>query len=231
MDSKASLISAAAKKRLPPPLTEGMRRFQEATKDETLKTMSGKLIASKNAINDWLHGNKRPTRSMRARVRVIYGIPEDCWLRVPFTDDPQPTDSGPPQRPILDKSQTPSTLDDCLDMLAALREQRRRADLISSDRVKLADTEAKVLALRAKLELQAELQEDRLVRTHPAWLKMKRDLLIALKPYPDALEAVIDVLSANDNDDSESETLTNGNGRHSNGHDAGAESLQGTSHI
>jgi hypothetical protein len=174
--------------------------------------ISGKLIASRNAINDWLHGAKRPARTMRARIRVIYGIPDDCWMRVPFTEDPPtPTQPDmPPQRPPIDRASQPSTLDDCLDMLAALREQRRRSDLISSDRVKLADTEAKVLALRAKLELQVELQEDRLVRTHPAWLKMKRDLLRALKPYPDALEAVIAVLESDEDESDESEPMTNG---------------------
>lgn len=186
-----------------------MRRFQEATKTETLKTMSGKLIASKNAINDWLHGSKRPTRAMRARIRVIYGIPDDMWGRLPFTDDP---DDGkpPPMRPTRDPTQPiPSTLEDCLDMLDALREQRRRSDLLNAERVKLADTEAKILTLRAKLELQHELQEDRLVRTHPAWIKMKRDLLRALKPYPDALEAVIAVLQSNDDDQPEA-PKTNG---------------------
>lgn len=203
--------SQAAKQKLPAPLTEGQRLLQQATQHETLTAIIDKLgTRARGTVNEWLHGKKRPTREMRARIQFAYGIPVNTWnLAANTSNEP------PPKRPPRDPTSTPSTLDDCLDMLDAIREQRNRADLINSERVKLADTEAKILALRARLELQAELQEDRIVRTHPEWLRLKRVMVKALEPFPEALRALVTALQEERTQQTNGHNLTNGsaNGR------------------
>ena len=93
--------------------------------------------------------------------------------------------------PTFDPSApTPSTLDDCLALLAVLRRDRNRADLLPSERVKLSDSEARILALRGRLEAAAELSERRYVAGHPAWGRVKRAILVALEDHPEAAKAV-----------------------------------------
>jgi hypothetical protein len=76
-----------------------------------------------------------------------------------------------------------------------LRRDRNRADLLPSERVKLSDSEARILALRGRLEAAAELSERRYIAGHPAWVKVKRAILAALEPHPAAASAVADAIA------------------------------------
>jgi hypothetical protein len=92
---------------------------------------------------------------------------------------------------------TPSTtLQSCLALLAKIRDESDRQDLIPSDRVKLADTEARLLGLRAKLEAEAALADDRIIREHPRWILIKKTMFSALVAHPLASKAVSEALCA-----------------------------------
>lgn len=148
-------------------------------------------VRSRTNINDWRNGIKVPDTESRAQLFGAYGIPAMSWSQPPGgnassarTPPPDISNAGPP----------PTTLDSCLQLLAKIRAESDK-DLLPSERVKLADTEARILALRHKLEVQAELTEDRIIREHPQWQRVKRAILTALAPFPQASKAVCDALA------------------------------------
>lgn len=71
----------------------------------------------------------------------------------------------------------------------------RAPDLSTSARSKLRSDEARTVALLAKLEREHELTEPRYVREHPEFRRHCERVLVALKPYPDALRAVVEALA------------------------------------
>lgn len=86
-------------------------------------------------------------------------------------------------------------MEDCLALLEVIREDRKRNGLHPAERVKLADTEARILALRHRLEKEQELLEDRIVREHPMWHRLKRTLVKVLAQHPAAAHAVAAALA------------------------------------
>lgn len=61
-----------------------------------------------------------------------------------------------------------STLEECKALLSDLRAYRSQPGLLPRDQLRYADCEARILALRARLERDVELSEERYVREHPA---------------------------------------------------------------
>lgn len=170
---------------------------------------------SPQSVLDWRNGHRQPNPAAKARMDAVFGIPRRAWSLLPSTvtngaadlaADPanlatnatNPTESttqlvaaaaeptGPP----------PTTLEDCLQLLAVIRRDRNQPGLMAGERVKLADTEARILALRHRLEREAELSEDRLVREHPAWQRLKRLVVRALAKHPAAAKDVLAAMAA-----------------------------------
>lgn len=100
---------------------------------------------------------------------------------------PSPVQSAPPPAPTA-PGPRPTSLDQCLEVLDALREARSVPGLIAAERIKLADSEGRMLALRTRLERDAERTEDRLVREHPEWQRLKRLIVRVLSAHPAALK-------------------------------------------
>jgi hypothetical protein len=141
-------------------------------------------------VFEWLKGTLRPAREMRAKIYAAYEIDPDAWDQRLGSDGKKKSLPAKPEPPPLDTSlEPPSALQDCLDVLAKLRAQRG-TNLIASELTKLADIELKYHALRAKLEREGALREDKFVHEHPAWLRLKRVILDALAKHPEALRAV-----------------------------------------
>ncbi len=176
-------------RQLPPPPSEGCRLLRAATAGKSLAQLCAS-IGSKNKtqVNDILRGLRVPSGAMRGAIHAVYGIEPDAWSRAAQSGivpaSPPPADIGPP----------PPTLQHCLEVLQSIRVARSEGNLIASERVKLADTETKILGLRARLEMQQEMSEHRVVRAHPEWHRIKRLIARALKPYPEATRAVIEAL-------------------------------------
>ena len=74
-------------------------------------------------------------------------------------------------------SEDDDTLDIVRKQLLDVREAIASSGLTESARLKLLDTSAKLLALRNRLERDRELQEDRMVREHPEWIRIKAAML------------------------------------------------------
>jgi transcriptional regulator with XRE-family HTH domain len=157
--------------------------------------VSGSLMAIAKAIGvkspqtvlKWRNGVATPHPEVRAQMQIVLGIPIQAWTHRPAEQqqgDEEQRDEQPPQ----------SSLDECLDLLHVIRRDRSQPNLLPGERSKLVDAEARILKLRSDLELRAELSEDRYVREHPAWLRIRNELARALVPFPDAARAVADAL-------------------------------------
>lgn len=179
--------------------TEGERLLRERVRRKSLATIAREIgnNTSQDIISKWLHGSRRPNPSSRASIYAAYDIPIDAWDIVPKLDGErleQPAALPPPPEPSALEGNghragpPPSTLDDCLAMLARIRVQRDKPDLTPGEQMKLADTETRLLTLRARLERDAERSEDRIVREHPAWRKLMRLIRKTLAKHPGVLK-------------------------------------------
>jgi len=175
--------------------SEGQRMLLHV--EGTLTAIANEIGArSPQSVLDWKHGKRVPAPEARARMQAVFGIPIAAWSMMPKT---VVLDAGAPQLPpsmaLADpNAPIPSTLDSCLRLLATIQRDSCNPHLLAAERVKLVDAEARILKLRADLERNAELTEDRYVRDHPAWHKCKRAIAAALVPFPEAARAVTDAL-------------------------------------
>lgn len=156
--------------------------------------VSGSLMAIAKAIGvkspqtvlHWRNGRSIPTNEVRARMQVALGIPIQAWTKLP---------AGREEDAPADPAQLPQTsLHECLELLAVIRRDRNQPHLLPGERSKLVDAEARILKLRADLEMRAELSEDRYVREHPAWLRVRNEIARVLAQFPEAARAVADAL-------------------------------------
>lgn len=203
----------------PEPVTEGQRLLQAVchTTDLTYEQIQQKVGAqTPGAVMLWLQGKRRPDNETRARLAAEFEIAPRSWDQRPSVQagryephingqpatreqvetldravhaasSPPPAAPPPPPPP---PARSTSTLESCLNVLDDIRGARADVQLLPSERIKLADAEARILTLRARLERAAELTEDRVVREHPEWQRLKRLILKALMPHPAALKDV-----------------------------------------
>lgn len=156
--------------------------------------VSGSLMAIGKAIGvkspqtvlKWRNGVSTPSPEVRAQMQVVLGIPIQAWLR-------RPADQDAPESDVAEQLPQ-SSLAECMELLTVIRKDRQQPNLLPGERSKLVDAEARILKLRSDLELRAELSEDRYVREHPAWLRIRSELSRALSPFPEAARAVADAL-------------------------------------
>ena len=92
-------------------------------------------------------------------------------------------------------------MEEVIEQIDQLRELQREPDLVAPARLKIADSLGKLLAIKARMERAQELLEDRIVREHPHWLRIRTAIQSALGAHPEALEAVQDALARLDEDE------------------------------
>lgn len=144
--------------------------------------------SSPQTVLDWRRGRKVPVPVSRTRLFIAYQIPPESWSCVP-TDGTNGHTSKLPDLPL------PSTLAQCLELLSAIRTARINNGLQAAERVKLAASETQILSLRHRLEREADMSEDRVVKQHPRWQLLKRTLVKTLAAHPAAAKAVAQALA------------------------------------
>lgn len=157
--------------------------------------VSGSLLAIAKAIGVkspqtvlyWRNGRSIPSPELRAQMQVTLGIPIQAWTSRPAGDRAET-----PEAMLEELPQT--SLEECLELLQVIRRDRHQPNLLPGERTKLVDAEARILKLRADLEMRAELSEDRYVREHPAFLRVRNEIARVLVAYPEAARAVADAL-------------------------------------
>jgi hypothetical protein len=178
-----------------PPLRSEGQRLLLAVSGSLASIAAAVGAGSKQSVSDWRTGKQVPSRETRAKLFAAYEIPPEAWALAPGTTaaptPPSPAEVAAELAFDTAIAAAPSTLRDCLTLLAAVQAERAKPTLTPAERVKLSDTEARILALRHRLETKAEMIEDRIVREHPMWQRMKKTIVRALVKYPDAARAVV----------------------------------------
>src|SRR6185295_14316631 len=162
--------------------------------------VAAKIGVTRTAVYSWRKGEKVPSHAARAKLELIFGIPQSSWSRPPARPPlPVPDTPAPLERPGLDiggadivaaleAAPAPGTMGDAQSLLRAIRAEYKKPSRSPAELARLFDTEAKTLALCARLEKEAELSEARLVRDSPWWARLKLTILDALKPHPAAAQ-------------------------------------------
>lgn len=188
----------------PPPVTEGQRLLQNicTASNLTYEYIQQRVGAqTPGAVMMWLVGKRRPDDVMRGALLGAFGVPRVSWDQRCSNGNalapvpPQSASSPPPPAAPPAPARSTTTLEGCLDVLDDIRSARADiVQLLPSERIKLADAETRILALRARLEREAERTEDRIVREHPEWQRLKRAILRALVAHPQAFKDVCEAI-------------------------------------
>ncbi len=103
-----------------------------------------------------------------------------------------------PRRPSASspKLEGLTTIQGCRQLLSDIRFDLDQPNLTSPTISKLRRDRVAVLNLLSRLEKEGELLEDRVVDGHPRWIELKRKVLSALEPYPEAAQAVVEALTS-----------------------------------
>ncbi len=139
-------------------------------------------------VGHWRRGRRTPAAAHRRKLELIFGIPPRAW------DVPPGAGIQLEQRDHATSPEDAGTLEITKAQISEILEALKEEALIESEAAKLRDTAAKLLALRARLERDRDMLEDRIVRGHPEWLKLRTAILAALKPHPAALAAVLEAI-------------------------------------
>lgn len=153
-------------------------------------------------VSQWRSGKKRPSAAGRRVLEETFGIPAGAWDLAPGS---QVTPSVPPAGnpvPAPAPAAVPSpslgagrlTTIEGVNREIDLLEEMREENLMPSERIKLSDTAGKFYAIRARIEKDAELYEDRVVKAAPFWRRARSAILEAVRPFPDAARAMAEAL-------------------------------------
>lgn len=188
----------------------------------TLAELAAACGVSKQALSDWRLGVKVPSVDKRRRIFDALGIDPWAWSLRAASSSARARGKraaeggtlvetrgrrgtlasvgaavGAPVDEHDDDTPSASTtpLEHVRALLDAIRRDRMRDDVTPDDRAKLAGAEIRILKLRASLEATVESREARYVLGHPAWLRLRREIVSALEAYPIAAQAVVDAVA------------------------------------
>ena len=157
--------------------------------------VSGSLLAIAKAVDvkspqtilRWRNGVVLPRTEERARMQVALGIPIEAWARRPAGEKHEHAEESAGELPTSSMAHTE-------ELLHVIRMERNTPHLLPSEKTKLIAAEAGLLKLRADFEARAELSEDRYVREHPGWMRIRNELARVLAAFPEAARAVAEAL-------------------------------------
>ena len=169
---------------------------------------------SRNLPAFWRKSQRLPSTKARAALSRLYGIGIDEWklpaVAAPTASSPRKkaappnprtaahrapdplAPTGPPPYPTPPKD--PTVLEHARHSLACLRHDMQYRSLIFGEVLKVRADELKLITAISKMQSAQELSESRYVTEHPAWVDLKRRILRALVPFPEAASAVAKAL-------------------------------------
>jgi transcriptional regulator with XRE-family HTH domain len=156
-----------------------------------------RIHVDRKTARQWLSGERRPSYSARQSILEAYGIAIEAWGQVTATREiarPAPAPAYEPDEDELDDDEDPSPLAQCERMLEAIKRDLRSPSLRMSERLRLRAEQGRTISMLARLQRDGEMLEDRIVREHPSWRRIRAALLDALSPHPDALASVVEAL-------------------------------------
>jgi len=163
--------------------SEGQRMLLEIP--GSLSQIGKAVGATKQSIAQWRDGLYVPDDRYRRALASHFGIPFGAWgAEEPDDDTDDDTDDD-------DEPDAGSAMRDYDRLIKLLRKQLRpTAKLTPRERAQLTDAFSRALAQKTRLERDREMLEDRTIREHPKWQRLKSAIIEALLPFPAAARAV-----------------------------------------
>lgn len=157
--------------------------------DATLDEIQNACGASRPSVVDWRFGRATPNTSSRAALWNAYEIPAPSWNQLPVGMRPANGHTAPaitpaPAPPTNGHTGPPSSIDETAALLGQIRRQLEATDILPSDRARITDTYTKTLALQHRLQREVDMTEDRIIREHPTWQRIRAELARVLARYP-----------------------------------------------
>ena len=150
------------------------------------------------AVSMWFRGDRQPSGDAQAVLEERFGIERSTWSEAPrfedddaeeddedFGDDYDP-DAGP-----ATAGETPKTVELVDRLIRRVEKTQKGQRLAAKDLVTLVNTQARLLSLRAKIEQQDRIYEDRAVKQSPFWRRLRATIVRSLRRHPKALEDLI----------------------------------------
>lgn len=197
--SRSCMRHRGKKKRVITAATEGQRLLREES--ATTRTIAKRAGVSAGLAAQWRTGEKLPAEAKRKKLESLFGIPAKSWDRRPTTSSsttPAPDASAAADASAIEAAMRAGTDLDTLELtnlaLASIRATLARGNLSEAASARTQDSLTKLLSLRARLERDQELLDDRIVRDHPQWARIKEAIRNAVEPFPDAARAIHEAL-------------------------------------
>lgn len=156
----------------------------------SLATIGKAVGATKQSIAQWRDGVYVPDDRYRRALASHYGIPFSAWGVDEPPDEPEEEEEADDEVEGAEHS----AMRDYERLIRLLRTQLKSVKLTPRERAQLTDAFSRALAQKTRLERDREMLEDRTIRDHPKWQRLKQAIITALLPHPAAardVEAVI----------------------------------------
>lgn len=151
-----------------------------------------RLDCAESAVRHWATGRRVPGPPQRERLRAVYEVPLEAWTRraVPTSTPPAPTAEPPRTTPVRPEANALSELRATIDKIdAAIASAEADPKVSAGQKAQLFN--AKVTATRTLARLTGELDvTEARILAHPAWRRLREEMLAALSAFPEALYAV-----------------------------------------
>lgn len=160
-DTAAGSAAASAEVR-----SEGQLQLTRLT--VSLGAIAKRTGVSRQSVHDWRRGEKTPAAQARLKLQAAYGIDPGAW-------DVEPDGRAPATAPEPSSATAGVTtaLQEAETTLRGIRDQLDRPKLRVGEVVRLREAEMKAIRLVSQLETAEALLEDRIVRGHPAWRRIR----------------------------------------------------------
>jgi len=197
------------------PKSEGQRLLLAVP--ASLSVVAAELGADQSAVSRWRSGLRAPGSSARLELLRAYGIPVASWSvrpggsastastksastkgastkvgispRFAMTGSPAELERSAAARPV------PRTLEAAVAHLIELDADARAEGLLPAEVAKIRAAKSVAIRLISDLEEREALREERIVES-PAWGRIRRALVEALRPFPAAFKAAAGAMGA-----------------------------------
>lgn len=160
----------------------------------TADEIAAAIGVQKSTVLEWRHGPKRPGRRSAERIARAYpSIAPDDWateVEPPPAAAPTPAEAADAE---LDPSQV-GNVDAVLTLLREIRHAARQPDVTGTTRERLAAREIVARKFLVHLQESERWMQDRIVRTHADWPRVRDTIVQAVAPCAECSARVVAAL-------------------------------------
>jgi len=138
-------------------------------------------------VGDWKLGKRKPGPDQRRLLERTYQIPGTAWDNVVGVRAVPPVVALAPAAP----GGEPDLFADVDAVIESCRRGLAQGGLLPSEQAAWQERMLKAIGTRQKMQHEADVREDKVVRHAPFWKRIKVAVCEALAPHPAALADVM----------------------------------------